>query len=208
MVSVASSGRDRADQRLGVASNQKLWEAIQAISVALECEAIDSGDRERAQEGLKTLWDRIKELMQAGKQREALITTAERTEEDRDNSINSLEGTEGTENRDRKVKLMEPATGAPNSTEEAVNEIIKFTPITSNVRINVPQRMSIKRNAEYLQEEIDRLRRKCAEAVMYSERGQETGGGAVGHSARGGREESEAERRTRIENEKLAQAFR
>ena len=75
--SVRSASRDRVEKRLGVASNQKIWEAIQAISVALECQAIDPEDRERAQEGLKTLWDSINDSLQARKQGDSARPTSE-----------------------------------------------------------------------------------------------------------------------------------
>ena len=53
MGSIDSTGRDRVEKKLAVPSNQKIWEAIQAISVALECPAVGPDDRERAQKGTK-----------------------------------------------------------------------------------------------------------------------------------------------------------
>ena len=111
------------------------------------------------------------------------------------------------DNRGRKAKLMEPATTAPKSPEEAVKEIKRFTPLTSNIRINVPQTMSIKRDAEFLQAEISRLRKRCKEAEDKNTARKRTGEGAsngVGSRDRGG---GEGDYKAR-ENERLAQAFR
>ena len=163
VATIEDTSDDPPRGRLSEEANQKTLEAIEAVQLALETKGIDPGTKERASTGLNFLWERIWELLALrARFEEAHGTATVRMEDVVDLSQETQEGAETRSGK--KAKTMEPATGPPSSAEEAVREIIRFTPITSNVRINVPQRISIKRNAEYLLEEVNQLKKRCTEA--------------------------------------------
>ena len=206
VATIEDTSDDPPRGRLSEEANQKTLEAIEAVQLALETKGIDPGTKERASTGLNFLWERIWELLALrARFEEAHGTATVRMEDVVDLSQETQEGAETRSGK--KAKTMEPATGPPSSAEEAVREIIRFTPITSNVRINVPQRISIKRNAEYLLEEVNQLKKRCTEAKGKKWKRQGAGEGAPSCACSKDPKDREEERK-RKEDERLAQAFR
>ena len=131
----------------------KTLQALEVIEIVLKqmgSRTITQEERTRAIDGTQTLAEtievptkKIKDLKQGPKANDGL------EEEQQDQADEDIESGES-----RGKKVMEPGTPTPSYAEKTASEIFKFTPTASSARINVPQRLTIMRNTEFLLKEI------------------------------------------------------